>query len=687
VSSKWKSSIPIGCLAVAAALAFPGIASAAVDASVDGGVLTVTGDGSDVITISCDGGNVLVAGAVPPLPTTPCTTITAINVTGGDGANVITLTGVTAAAYTALTQVTIDGGQGNDRIFGSERVDEMHGGAGDDQIIGDDNPAGTRDVFEGEAGDDLLIWRGGEDDDIMNGGDGTDTIQVQGAAAPEAFTVKPSATAGRVTFDRLATPGPGPFNLDIGTAETLDLNAGGGDDTLVSDAGLQALGFKLDVSGGDGNDTLDGGDAADLIAGDAGNDTITPDDNPVNTRDIAQGGDGDDVMIWNGGDDDDVNDGGTGTDTVLVNGAPLPEAFTLNASATAGHATFDRAAAPGPGPFNIDIVASEVLDLNANGGDDAFSSNGAIAALGLRADVAGGDGNDTLDGSDAADLLDGGAGNDRIVPDDNPAGTRDDARGGDGDDTIVWNGGDDDDLNEGGAGSDTSEINGAPGAEEFTINPSPADGRVLFDRLASPGPGPFSVDIGTTEVLHLKANAGDDQIDGANGVAGRISTVLDAGDGDDHVKGTDAVDAISLGAGDDFVNANDKAEDTVSCDEGSDHAVVDRHDLLRQCELVTGGLARVAIKGKARLDGDSVAVRVKCVATKRCTSVVKLKRDGKTLGRTKATLKRGKTRSIDVPLTRRGRRALSEGDRVKVQVVSTDSQGNGWRSSRTVRLA
>ena len=177
-------------------------------------------------------------------PTTACNTITAINVTGGDGANVITLTGVTAAAYSALTKTTINAGAGDDQIFGSELVDEMHGGTGNDQIIGDDNPAGTRDVFEGEAGDDVLIWRGGEDDDIMNGGDGADSIQVNGAGVAEAFTVKPSATAGRVSFDRLAAPGPGAFNLDIGTAERLELNANGGDDSLDSDCGPRRAGLQ-----------------------------------------------------------------------------------------------------------------------------------------------------------------------------------------------------------------------------------------------------------------------------------------------------------------------------------------------------------------------------------------------------------------------------------------------------------
>ena len=79
-------------------------------------------------------------------------------------------------------------------------------------------------------------------------------------------------------------------------------------------------------------------------------------------------------------------------------------------------------------------------------------------------------------------------------------------------------------------------------------------------------------------------------------------------------------------------------------------------------------------------------MRLKCVATQRCKSVVKLKRGGKVLGRGKATMKRGKNRSIDVALNARGRRTLSDGDRVKVQILSKDDRGNGWRSTKTVRL-
>ena len=204
--------------------------------------------------------------------------------------------------------------------------------------------------------------------------------------------------------------------------------------------------------------------------------------------------------------------------------------------------------------------------------------------------------------------------------------------------------------------------------------------------MPAPGPGAFKVDIGTTERLLLEANAGNDRITGAKGVKGRISTVLKAGDGNDRVRGTDAVDAISLGKGNDIARTIDKAEDTLSCDKGIDVAFVDRRDFVRRCELVIGGLRRVAIKGKPQLDGNRVAVRLKCVGTEKCKSVVKLKRKGKVLGRGKATLKRGKTRSVDVALNKRGRRLLSDGDRVRVEVVSKDKRGNGWRSAKTVRL-
>ena len=389
----------VAWLAVSAALAllaFPGVASAAVVASAAGGVLTATSDAADPIAITCVANAVKVNGA-DPAPTQPCDAIATIDVNGGPGANAITLVGVTIAAFPDLTAVDVDGGDGDDTITGSEIADVLVGGADDDRIIGDNNPAGTRDNSVGGSGRDTLVWNPGDGDDTNEGGSETDTIEVNGGGGGEQFTVAPSATAGRIAFDRTGPTPPGPFNLDIGTAERLDLNANGGDDSMTSTTGV---GFALDIDGGDGNDTLDGGDDPDTITGGAGNDRIIGDNNLAGTRDNSVGGDGDDTLVWNPGDGDDTNEGGAGTDTIEVNGGGGGEQFTVTPSATAGRIAFDRTGPTPPGPFNLDIGTAERLDLNANGGDDSMTST---TGVGFALDIDGGDGNDTLDGGDDPD--------------------------------------------------------------------------------------------------------------------------------------------------------------------------------------------------------------------------------------------------------------------------------------------
>jgi Ca2+-binding RTX toxin-like protein len=682
--------------AAAAVLAFPAVASANVTATVAGGALTVTGQDSDGIAITCLANQVKVNGQDPNSGAAACDAITSIAVTGGDGANVIDLSGVADkddavnTDYPAITSVTIDGGAGDDTITGTEHTDTLRGGDGKDRIIGDENKApGSFDVFEGQAGDDTLVWNPGQDNDKMDGGDGADTIEVNGGGGGEQFTVKPSATAGRVQFDRTGPTPPGPFTLDIGTAERLDLNANGGDDSLISDPGLDALGFKLDIDGGAGNDTLDGGDGADLIHGADGNDRITPDDNPPlpGPRDDAYGDAGDDTIVWNGGDDDDRNEGGDGIDTIEVNGAPLPEQFTVKPSPTAGRILFDRLTTP-PGPFNIDIGTAERLDLNMNGGDDTVTADPGFDPS-FKLDVEGGDGNDSLDGGDAADLLSGGNGNDRIVGDDNPLGTRDEARGDAGDDTMVWNPGDDDDVNEGGDGNDTAEVNGAGGPERFSVKPSTVAGRVSFDRN---DPTPFNVDIGTTEALRLNAGGGDDRIAGSKGLAGLISSTFNGDDGNDRITGTDGEDALAGGKGHDLIKARDKAEDTVDCGSGLDLAIVDRRDFLRGCDIVAGGLLRVKPVGKLiHVAGGAAAVKLRCVATKGCKGQVRLRRAGKTLAAGSFRMDRGKARTAHLKLTRRGRKVLgsSSAKRIgaKLQIDARDANGNGWRTTARVKLA
>jgi Ca2+-binding RTX toxin-like protein len=662
--------------AVAAVLAFPGIASAAVTSGVANGALTVSSDADDPIEIICDAGSVKINGDNPDSGAANCAAITSIDVTGGPDDNDIDLSGVTAAAFPTLASVLVNGGAGDDDIEGSELADRLIGGVNDDDV-------------SGNGGNDTIVWNPGHDSDLNEGGDGADTIEVNGGGAGEQFTVKPSGIADRVQFDRTGPTPPGPFTLDIGTAERLDMNANAGDDTFTADAGLDALGFALDVDGGPGNDNLDGGDGPDLIKGGDGNDRIVPDDNPLNTRDDARGDAGDDTIVWNGGDDDDLNEGGDGNDTSEVNGAGAPEEFTVKPSATAGRVIFDRLATPGPGPFNIDMGTTERLDLNMNGGDDKVTADSGFASPAL--DVDGGDGNDSIDGSDAADTLSGGNGNDRIAGDDNPLNTRDIARGDAGDDAMVWNPGDDDDVNDGGDGNDTSEVNGGGVAERFTVKPSATPGRVAFDRLATPGPGPFNVDIGTTENLVLNAGGGNDSIQGAKkGLAGLIKSTLNGDDGNDSIRGTDGKDALNGGNGSDLLRSKDKAEDQVDCGAAFDIARVDKLDVVRDCNLAFGGKARVRSSRRALVTAGGVAaMKLTCVGGRKCKGVVRLQRNGKRLGTKRFTITR-KSKVVRVKLNRRGRRLMANaparGRSVRIRIDAKDKQGNGWRTSAKLKL-
>jgi Ca2+-binding RTX toxin-like protein len=340
-----------------------------------------------------------------------------------------------------------------------------------------------------------MIWNPGDDTDLNEGSDGTDRVEVNGGNGAEQFTT--TANGARVRFDRVA---PAPFSIDVGTSETLVVNANGGDDAFAATGNLAAL-IKLTVDGGPGNDQLLGGNGADQLLGGDGNDFV--DGNQGN--DVGLLGTGDDTFQWDPGDGNDVVEGQDGADALAFNGSNVNE--KMEVSANGGRVRFIRdvanivmdlndvesinAKAFG-GTDNLvvnDLSGTDVVDMSADlagtgGGNDGQSDNVVVNATNGDdvASVTGGGTNVRVSGLSAQISVSGGfAGSDRLVVKSMAGDDVVDASGvaagallltldgGDGDDILIGGAGDDtllggagDDVLLGGPGNDT--IDGGPGS-------------------------------------------------------------------------------------------------------------------------------------------------------------------------------------------------------------------------------
>ena len=494
-----------------AAAAVP--ASAATTATFSSGVLDVAGDSADnSIVVSRDAaGRVLVNGGaivvVGGTPTVANTSLIRVSSLGGN--DVVTLSEVNGALPAASLQGgsgndTLTGGSGNDQLLGQDGKDTLLGKGGFDLLFGgveNDTITGgdADDQAFGQSGDDRMIWNPGDDTDLNEGGEGTDTVEVNGGGGAEQFTT--TANGARVRFDRL---NPAPFAIDIGTSEKLALNANGGDDDYSATGNLAAL-IRITVDGGAGNDDLLGGNGSDILVGGDGNDFV--DGNQGN--DTAVLGAGDDTFQWDPGDASDTVEGQDGTDTMRFNGSNANENLQVSANGQRVRFTRDVAnivmdlndleaivaktlggtdrllvndlsatdvtnvradlAASGGG----DDLAADNVVVNATNADDAVTITGAgpnaqVAGLAARVSVSGASAaNDrlTVNGLGGADVIDASgvaAGSILLTLD-----------GGDSDDVLV--GGAGDDTLRGGAGDDV--LLGGPGND--TLDGGPGDNVVI----------------------------------------------------------------------------------------------------------------------------------------------------------------------------------------------------------------
>jgi len=380
--------------------------------------------------------------------------------------------GQLAVAQTAMFSVIkappIMGTADDDSLLGTNCGDIIYGLSGDDLI---EARAGA-DTIDGGSGNDNIVAGAGDDiifaglgDDIVIGGAGHDQIH------------------GGSGNDRLF----GDEGRDILFGDEGDdaLNGGANDDLLFGGDGQDA------VTGDEGSDVVDGGAGDDVLAGGIGNDTVFGQAG----HDTMSGGLGDDILV--GGADQDVVEGGEGDDTVAGDADQVSDRYDGGAGAD----TLDYSA----------VLLS--MDINLISGSASGQEIGQDTVWNFEVIVAG-QGDDNITGSDEAERLDGGAGDDVVA--DN--GGKDVVAGGTGNDTVLAAADSADDHYDGQSGLDTLDYSRAAHGVFIDLESGVATGLDIgSDVLAS-----FEHVIGSTQEDIFVVNVS--------------ATILEGGGGDDIFK-------------------------------------------------------------------------------------------------------------------------------------------------------
>jgi Ca2+-binding RTX toxin-like protein len=304
-----------------------------------------------------------------------------------------------------------EGTAGADSVDGLAGNDSLSGMAGNDTLIG----GAGNDTLDGGEGADSLVGGAGNDDYIVD--DAGDVVVEAASAGTDTVSVVLDSYALGANVENLTYVGGGDF---VGTGNVLaNLILGdAGNDSLSGSAGNDTL------SGGAGDDTLDGGTGSDLykFGPGHGNDVILQNDALSTAIDIVEisadvgGYASGETVLGRGGDGLNdltitVNSDG-GTDTLVVRNFFLNNA--LNASGAIDQIRF---ADDGSLLTQTQILA-ELLKGTAEE-DFLFGYATADKIYGLAGNdtINGAGGNDTLSGGLGQDSLLGGSGNDSLLGD------------------------------------------------------------------------------------------------------------------------------------------------------------------------------------------------------------------------------------------------------------------------------
>ncbi|WP_298303281.1 tandem-95 repeat protein, partial [uncultured Erythrobacter sp.] len=395
------------------------------------------------------------------------------------------------------------GGDGNDTLLGELGNDTLEGGAGDDQLDGgrgDDN-------LQAGADNDTYFWSLGAGQDRILDTGGIDTVSIDASISIEDITVVRNGTSdvqlrvngssdrlllqgvlsstanqietisfadGRqwthadlVAFTTTGSPQEDTYN-GLSTADAL--SGAAGDDRIFGNGGDDIL------RGDAGNDRVDGGSGNDTITGGTGND-------------LLQGGSNDDTYIYAAGDGRDIVRDASGVDSIQISGFSSADLTARRFEAGNDDLLLDFGNGNSIliiGGLAVDTLVETITFVDS--GETLAQADLVSRAI---SDLASAD-SDTIIGTDLAEELTGGAGNDILA-----GGLGDDIYRfnlGDGIDRIVDTGGTSDLIifSDFSAADITDLFRSPPAGDDLIITFSSGDTAVLVGSL---GDGDEGVDI------------------------------------------------------------------------------------------------------------------------------------------------------------------------------------------------
>jgi Ca2+-binding RTX toxin-like protein len=365
---------------------------------------------------------------------------------------------------------TIDGGDGNDTIYGGTGSDVLKGGAGNDTIHGGDesgalaNGKQLGDTIDGGAGNDTINGNGGAD--VLKGGAADDTIH--GGAGDDAITGGAGldslyGDAGNDTFNWAAGGDGVDTVIDGGTDSdriivtgqnintNIELKAGGGDVNLVWGSQTLDLDFveKYALNAGTGDDSftirdLSGTSVNDVAMGlgsslvdetryDWDGDGLVEEVEGAGPRYLT---DGDGNLILVGGlpvidDYDNVNNKfvlskvvrvttfDAFADSVVIESAAGDDKFTGKTQTDpVSGSTIVNLSRTGTQTIAYSIAqsnqAQDTFRLDSGAGNDSIDMSAITTKAFAAVNLVAGDGHDTVFGTQFADTIDSGAGDDKV---------------------------------------------------------------------------------------------------------------------------------------------------------------------------------------------------------------------------------------------------------------------------------